>query len=105
MTIETYPEMDAKIVGILRVSDDASKLYAAQLIENLECELEAVNINWSEAIKECRELRHKLQRAEAALRKTRHLRNGSALDAAIIADNYFKAECLSRLAREEDSNA
>lgn len=36
MEIHTYPEMNAKIVGILRVSDSPVMLYAAQRIEELE---------------------------------------------------------------------
>ena len=37
MTIETYPEMDAKIVSILRTNGErVMTLYAAQRIEELE---------------------------------------------------------------------
>mgnify|MGYP001590018503 CR=1 FL=1 len=32
----TYPEMDAKIVGLLRISTSACQLYAADRIEELE---------------------------------------------------------------------
>ena len=34
--MHTYPEMNAKIVGLLRVSDSPVMLYAAQRIEELE---------------------------------------------------------------------
>lgn len=34
-TIRTYPEMNAKIVSLLRLSEDPMELYAAQLIEEL----------------------------------------------------------------------
>jgi hypothetical protein len=34
--ITTYPEMDAKIVAMLRISDQLPMLYAAQRIEELE---------------------------------------------------------------------
>ena len=34
--IHTYPEMNEKIVGILRISDDPACLYAAQYIEELQ---------------------------------------------------------------------
>lgn len=34
--MNTYPEMNAKIVGILRASGDPTCLYAAQRIEELE---------------------------------------------------------------------
>lgn len=41
MTIETYPEMNTKIVEILRwATDDPALLYAAQRIEELEAEVE-----------------------------------------------------------------
>jgi len=41
MTIETYPEMNTKIVDILRWDEDAPMLlYAAQRIEELEAEVE-----------------------------------------------------------------
>lgn len=36
----TYPEMNAKIVGILRIGDSQPDHYAAQRIEELEAELE-----------------------------------------------------------------
>lgn len=36
--IKTYDEMNKKLVGILRVSDELSPLYAAQRIEELEKE-------------------------------------------------------------------
>src|SRR3990172_3463620 len=36
---KTYPEMDRQIVGILRVSEDPSHLYAAQRIEDLEARI------------------------------------------------------------------
>ena len=35
----TYPEMNAQIVGLLRQSDDPSKLYAADRIEELEAKV------------------------------------------------------------------
>lgn len=34
--VHTYPEMNRKVVGILRVSDSPVMLYAAQRIEELE---------------------------------------------------------------------
>jgi hypothetical protein len=34
--MNTYPEMNAKIVGLLRLSDNPECLYAAQRIEDLE---------------------------------------------------------------------
>lgn len=34
--IHTYPEMNEKIVSILRISDDPACLYAAQYIEELK---------------------------------------------------------------------
>lgn len=37
-TIRTYPEMNAKIVTFLRLSEDPIQLYAAQLIEELMAE-------------------------------------------------------------------
>ncbi|MHB8171250.1 MAG: hypothetical protein ACYDG6_06875 [Thermincolia bacterium] len=37
--ITTYPEMNAKIVAILQVSDNPTNLYAAQRIEELESEI------------------------------------------------------------------
>jgi hypothetical protein len=37
--ITTYPEMNAKIVGLLRVSDSPIMLYAALRIEELEEEV------------------------------------------------------------------
>ena len=41
MITETYPEMNTKIVGILRWGgDDPMALYAAQRIEELEAEVE-----------------------------------------------------------------
>ena len=39
MTAETYPEMNTKIVGILRWGGDPMALYAAQRIEELEAEV------------------------------------------------------------------
>ena len=43
MAIETYPEMNAKIVGLLRwVKDNPVMLYAAQRIEELEAEVEGL---------------------------------------------------------------
>lgn len=36
--IRTYPEMNAKIVSLLRLSEDPLQLYAAQLIEELLAE-------------------------------------------------------------------
>jgi len=39
--VTTYREMNEKIVGILRISDEPDKLYAAQRIEELEDELVA----------------------------------------------------------------
>ncbi len=36
--IHTYPEMDAKLVKILRISENPTSLYAAQRIEELETE-------------------------------------------------------------------
>lgn len=35
MNIRTYPEMNEKIVSLLRLSEDPLQLYAAQLIEEL----------------------------------------------------------------------
>lgn len=40
--IMTYPEMNAKIVGLLRISYDPVDLYAAARIEELEAALAAV---------------------------------------------------------------
>lgn len=37
--ITTYPEMNKKIVSLLRLSDDPMQLYAAQLIEELRQEV------------------------------------------------------------------
>mgnify|MGYP000101804264 CR=1 FL=1 len=37
--MNTYPEMNEKIVGILKVSDEPHHLYAAQLIEELQARL------------------------------------------------------------------
>ncbi len=37
--MQTYESMNQKIVGILRISDDPSTLYAAQRIEELETAL------------------------------------------------------------------
>ena len=43
MAIETYPEMNVKIVGLLRwVKDNPVMLYAAQRIEELEAEVEGL---------------------------------------------------------------
>lgn len=39
MNVTTYPEMNEKIVGILRISDDPMCQYAAQRIEELEQEV------------------------------------------------------------------
>ena len=36
--MQTYPEMNEKIIGILRISEDAHQWYAAQRIEELEAE-------------------------------------------------------------------
>lgn len=38
--IKTYPEMNAKIVEYLRISDQGIDLYAAQRIEELESKVE-----------------------------------------------------------------
>ena len=38
--IHTYPEMNAKISGILRISDNPADLYAAQYIDELRAENE-----------------------------------------------------------------
>lgn len=38
--IETYPEMDAQIVGLLKQSDSAIEVYAAKRIEELEQKIE-----------------------------------------------------------------
>lgn len=40
--MQTYPEMNGLIVGILRISDKPEVLYAAQRIEELEKELECL---------------------------------------------------------------
>jgi len=40
MQINTYPEMNAKIVDILSISDSPSSLYAAARIRELEAEVE-----------------------------------------------------------------
>jgi hypothetical protein len=42
--ITTYPEMNAKIVGLLRLSDDPLKLYAAQRIEELKQMVELLKL-------------------------------------------------------------
>jgi len=48
MTIKTYPEMNARIVSILRICGaDPSLLYAAQRIEELEAEVERLRV-WRE---------------------------------------------------------
>ena len=45
MTIETYPEMNAKIVELLRWdADDPMSLYAAQRIEELEAEIKRLQV-------------------------------------------------------------
>ena len=49
MTIETYPEMNAKIIDLLRWdTDNPLMLYAAQRIEDLERELHDERIRRSE---------------------------------------------------------
>jgi hypothetical protein len=37
--MHTYPEMNARIVSLLRACEDTLKLYAAQRIEELEADL------------------------------------------------------------------
>lgn len=49
MKIKTYPEMNEKIVDILRISDAPDKLYAAQYIEDT---LRAENEKLKEALRE-----------------------------------------------------
>lgn len=41
--MNTYPEMNEKIVGLLRMSDEPMNLYAAQRIEELDKELDLVH--------------------------------------------------------------
>ena len=40
--VRTYPEMNEKIVGILRIGDSPVDLYAAKRIEELEAELKSI---------------------------------------------------------------
>ena len=78
-----YPEMDAKIVGILRMSDTSHHLYAAALIESLQGRLkesekgrendrekfrEGVEA-WQKRIKEAEEKRDLLTKAKRIIRK------------------------------------
>ena len=42
MAIHTYPGMNAKIVGLLRLSDNPVDLYAAQYIEELKADVRPV---------------------------------------------------------------
>ena len=46
MKIITYPEMNEKIVDVLRISDEPDKLYAAQYIENLKTSREILRSNY-----------------------------------------------------------
>ena len=45
-TINTYLEMNEKIVGFLRISDNPCDLYAAQYIEELRAELSRVKADF-----------------------------------------------------------
>ena len=51
--IKTYPEMNEKIVDILRISDAPDKLYAAQYIEDLHAENERLKEALSNLFEAC----------------------------------------------------
>ena len=48
--MKTYPDMNNKIAGILRVSDEPCQLYAAQYIEELRAELSRVKSDFKSYI-------------------------------------------------------
>lgn len=47
-SINLYPEMNEKIVGILRIGDNPADLYAAELIEQLTADLAAMTVERDE---------------------------------------------------------
>lgn len=57
-TITTYPEMNSKIVGLLRISENPTNIYAAQRIMELETKLAAAE--------------HRAEVAERALAEAGH---------------------------------
>lgn len=104
MTIETYPEMNVKIVELLRwVTDNPVLLYAAQRIEELEVaiahleRLDAASQRvLAQAMRENRVHAECLETAVDALR----LHSASADSTARYALNYIR-QCLAKLEPEE----
>lgn len=48
VTITCYPEMNDKIIELLQMCGDATSLYAAQRIEDLEKQLEDLESKWDD---------------------------------------------------------